>query len=1715
MEINSILDIKQIEAITGTVDCENEVGTCFLVTKDIAITARHVIENDLENEGIEIEFPNIENGKAKAKVIDEDDNVDIAILQLNKSFDDQLFPLSITRVQREEDWQAYGYPTTKRVAGHTAGGKISRENDNFQDWDIDIRTESDDIESHQAMSGSALISKGKIVGILIEEQEVNRTIYCVSTVKLKPFLQKNSIPIDEPKSELPQDLVDDIEGVEENYIAINQINETIQKFQSGYFAVTGSPGSGKTTVAAQLYSDNSYKILGKYFIKSKRRNPNIYGKLEEFAIWCDEIIHKELFNTLPVKQTLRDILHGFDDKLNQLSERCKERNEIGVIIVDGIDYIQEKEDFFSIFSDILPENIIVTIFGTSTSFLPSFINLSEERVFSLQPLNSHQCEKFIQAELNSILNGVQQKELASKSEGHPLYLRYLVEYIKENSSQIDINNWFDEIPIIGGNIEHYYSQLWGKIEGTPTTIYLVATLSQIRHAVTDVVLRQFLPDNYQLSFITDFKAVKHLVSVKNSQVYIYHSSFAEFVKAKTNQFIGKNINSSIANYCNTAPNDVFSILNHIFHQIQSNEPKKTLILCNQNWIDKCAKKHINPSYLINDIKPVLEYAIDTGNIAEVIRLKLLQQRVDFRYNNLFDDCAFELADALISMNEPENAIKYLIRNNQLIATISDSIYFLNRLYHIEANIEAEQLLEVIRKHCISEYQRLMSEDGKKEGISNDVPLAHLNSITLSINTDEERSNNEFPHVGKVLMKMFSASSEYDIDFKKNILGAATSYRYAYYLFHLDYYVTFDKWKEIVPKFDNSWSEVWALTIHQYLMFERHHRVLNRNELFGHIVSDFEFFVENYGHRGSYIEFIVDVLIKLSSKTELVVQIINDLKPIEFDLRENNRVDVNINSIYRKQIDFHANGYTNETISHLIIRNNNWEEWTKSLVQVLCEIKGLAYRLNYENKEEELKGLYNKLHSVLIHLNFTLDERSNWKSSHLIPEGVYPIIWREIASIYLEFYPDRTSNLVSLIETKHEDQFGIYSEGFRECLFNIVDELLIYGSCKNYRSEVFKVLQILEQHIVNGVENRSERTPLLLRVIDAYARIGHRLKVNEVFDEMLKTTQGPTWYKDGQFSLINKSLRKFSVSDDTILKQYASIFEYALGEMTFQRYAKSEREDFIGSIVRNWGLASAIELFKYWTLPEPKIIKQNAERKTIDIPRPGDGYDLGANYVNEQSSIISILNSCEHINPITQWAFSEVFIVGDFRYNNSFAEFQAKILNKFENEHKGNYGLVYNRLLKIIEKNLSQLRDFYFSDLVNNVSEQTYEKLKVSLNELEVNVPDKKVIEPEKKLLIGETPDDISLFDKLEYYVSAAKCELEIENTEGAINLLIDSFDLLQKDNSSIWFRNLTSSLDNAFTLYSEIPQKIENLISSLKSHILNPNIEEWKVVSGLLSMLGNKLDNQDIQNEIHKYIKEHFELIVKQPLDIVEKYEWLIPINNSNTDIQLIDLLIWFLNHPHFSLKQRVEEMLVWASTIEPELFIPRIVNEAIAQKKSISSELCSLILLKLAQSSPEILSKQLDAIDLNVEINHFVIKYNLMQTFFLTKQHSTKIAKLHEKYDTSFSSKIHARGSCAYEEPYLIPVQDILDELDNEYLLNGAMCRFIDENITKLCEPLEQIEVVKTDNYIARSFFEEQFDIKRFGNYSYYLKYLINCSVSKNVAKPQLETVYELLKTY
>ena len=184
-------------------------------------------------------------------------------------------------------------------------------------------------------------------------------------------------------------------------------------------------------------------------------------------------------------------------------------------------------------------------------------------------------------------------------------------------------------------------------------------------------------------------------------------------------------------------------------------------------------------------------------------------------------------------------------------------------------------------------------------------------------------------------------------------------------------------------------------------------------------------------------------------------------------------------------------------------------------------------------------------------------------------------------------------------------------------------------------EVFK-------YIKYAVQNRGERCTNLLRLCQEYARMGEQEKVAVAYQEMLNSSMGPDWYKEAQIGLINEYRKNSIQLTGDQIGHLAAIFEEASGEMTFQRYVQQEKNEFVATIANASSLADAIAYYKFETLPESERIISNAEDWKVDMPKKGDGYDLGCNHLIEASAMCQLLRECKDVSPYIRYALSELF-----------------------------------------------------------------------------------------------------------------------------------------------------------------------------------------------------------------------------------------------------------------------------------------------------------------------------------------------------------------------------------------------------------------------------------------------------------------------------------------
>ena len=1724
----NILHFKEIELATVSITCGTKTGTAFFIKTDsdekYLLTADHNIS---ESDSQEINL-DIKDSKIPAIVIERITDKDVAIIRIDTSLGDILgLPLMADEIAYNEEWETFGFTNERITSAGKYNGKVARINENTK-WDIDLECEQyGNVNSFEGLSGAPLVIANKVMGVI--GYDLTGTLGATSIKSIFEVLAKNGIKVNqEIRGEIPSSIESEINDTTVNTEVFDNINNAINlQTNSNYFLISGNPGSGKTTIAAQFeFNTEKNIIVDRYFVKVPTIDKiptEIRATPDYFLNWVEGVYNRILFNQVPAKsdKLLNDRLLLIQSGLSRLSEYYKNTDTIGFLIIDGLDDVKQEviNNFLSVLPLNLPSNLKVIFSCTSKIVLPTNLQaiISDNDEIKVTPLTHTNTELFLKEKLkDKDLTYSQISKLADKSEGHPLYLRYLTQYVIESDDTKELDNWIDSIPSIGGKITVYYKSIWNKFNGKIDEIWIASTLSRVRLPIEKDTLYKLLPKSSQLAFLEVFRKIEHLLK-NEEKLSIYHTSFSDFINTET-QIYSQDINDNIAAFCLAQSDTYFSISERIYHLAKGSESNKRRAIeeCNQDWIDKCALYSVNPDIVLVDILKIIGIAADFGIAHKVIALLLLSQRVNFRYNTLFDENATYLVNALLGLKRPEEALRYVVRNNSLTVSDGDALYLLQMFYEYGYDNEAEILLATIRK---------TSDNIIEAGFDTDTFNRFINlkftAVSLSSNIDPKEAFHEFQHIKKVMLNEIrrNGNSEEIIFQFKDEVGSN----------QMGYYI----WRHSFPpytrgleentdfKFDDKTSGFTALSILKATDFKKKSPVKNEEGSISEWVLDLEYIIEKYGTHNDYNRFIIPVLIENSKRFDLTEKIIKENfteKPV-FDLRAENGVDLNHKSIHSITLFAESIGYIDSKNEYTTLSDfgiGNWENNIKKLYEYIWFLSGKANRLRAENKLDEILNLKVHLLSFIKTLEFPLKYRIHWERSYGLPEIALPVIYTKLINVLIDYFPNEITDFIQTIIDKKNYQLGLYSEGYIDSLFTISRHLSKNPS-QNYNA--YNITRILEEYVIETVENRWERNEYLLRLVEIYAQIGNEDKAIDVFKEMIATSMGPSWYKEDQLGIINTTVSNILPKDGNLsyLKKFAAHLQNASGEMTFQRYVKQQQEQFIGNLAKVGLLQQSIEYFKYQLLPDYTTIINNAEASLIDMPMIGKGYNLGARSIEEQSGVLELLSGIDCKDSVFAWALTELFIPGDERYLSRFTTIQTTIITSLENNNPNRLDAIFKRLNRFIIAEVDEeFKPEYLQYLFNGLSNVNFKKL----NSYEESANFKKSLL--KKDAKDETKNNYK--DPLEKLISIkeeVKTKLATLNKSAARKIILQSLSNIQSENYSVWSRSYSSKINDLRDLLTDSYNTAEELIKDISPLLINePYYQEWVIANDLIEILKNISDEEEKQ-KILSVVLEHIDLMVRTPKAIIEKYDWIEKPNETiiQQEDVLLKFIIWFLNHPTLVIKNRTIEILTWLATIEPNKVIPALVKELLSEGYKISKELSASILHQIADIDAHLFWGQfkicLEKNKLEIlKIKHFMIRNAIIESLEITKSKGIDdVNPWIEEFNLQFLTVKSGNGEVILEEDYLDPIDDYIFNLNELEILNKDFCINIIKDIKYHC-PLSIEDCLKANEYIERSFNNFN-DIEIISDFENILRYSLNVSITNCVSSEYRKKVASILRYY
>ena len=172
--------IFQIENITGKILENNKVvGTGFLITSNLFMTARHNIHNNMDGEPDEKEvFINLAAiGHIKGKTINLKksylERIDIVIIQLENAVTNIKLTKFFKLKNSSKDYmfRTYGYPKEKLEGFFIEGTVISDTINSIENNDYILKIEkSYCLQSYKGLSGAPILIDNFIVGVIIAEE---------------------------------------------------------------------------------------------------------------------------------------------------------------------------------------------------------------------------------------------------------------------------------------------------------------------------------------------------------------------------------------------------------------------------------------------------------------------------------------------------------------------------------------------------------------------------------------------------------------------------------------------------------------------------------------------------------------------------------------------------------------------------------------------------------------------------------------------------------------------------------------------------------------------------------------------------------------------------------------------------------------------------------------------------------------------------------------------------------------------------------------------------------------------------------------------------------------------------------------------------------------------------------------------------------------------------------------------------------------------------------------------------------------------------------------------------------------------------------------------------------------------------------------------------------------------------------------------------------
>lgn len=1714
-----------IKAATCRVACGTESGTGWLIGPGRVLTARHCVLACIEDgQPVELFFPDAGDGFITGKIVALSEDWDACLLSLEATPAAEPLSVSLELPREGEIWQTFGYPQGKATLGHRLAGNIAQvlETPKLKiDLDLSIDTNVA-FPDYRGMSGAAVVCEGSVVGMV--RLKVGGTVAALSLKQLETFLAENGLDVDSESAVPSTPLFAERGDYPEEFA------ESVQERSGGYLFLEGAHGYGKSTFCRHFRSDDKRLVnLGAYCLSDPESalGANYRAQPAVFLDWLTTKI-SGLITGHPSRKEEKSYpeqIRQTYEYLDAFSKYCEQSGRQGMFFIDGLNEIPGGATLDSLLGLLpakLPPHVSVVL--TAPNFdnvaVPLSGKVKKSDVLELPPLPDPVCYSYCQKALKPERRSpAVVDQICEKARGHPLYLRYLIEYANLQA----IDDTLDDFPILTGPIEEYYQGIWAKVLPDGDAVNLLALMARLRWGVSLADFAKTLNPGESAQFLSVIRRIRHLLA-DDDNTAIYHASFAAFIIEQTAE-IDDSAYRRLAKFCRDESGVRYCALNRVFH-LSLAADNAVFAECNQAWFDSAVTLGVEPDALIADVEAVVKRAAVEASPDEFFSLTLLAQRISFRYNTLFAQSGRLIAEALIVTGRSEEVLQHVMRLKTLIVGPNEALEIAFLLHRHGHDKEALTLLGIVERRINESYHSSLDL-----GQFLECCCFHLKTdLRIGLVTDRSRMN-QFLHIigfaRGACAEAFGDDTKTIADCMQPLIAVPT----AHFMAFRDKYAGLSNIRKEEGEAADLSRMLPSLCL-ALLNFEdevdEHRLTKNRNSL-ERFFADLAELISSAEIDASIADAVSDTLIRFGAPATVVGLFSEKGRkepPRPLMIIAKNGVDVNHKDLQECHFKWRVTAFLDTTFrgaSSGIIARAGWLESIEHLIGALYCCDGRARRAKADSDEPARIACRDQIKAHVIEpLRITLQERAAWSDCYAIPENALPRVYRQLTELLIDCFPEELPDWLDNLLADADGQWGMYSEGFRASVFQVLEQLTREKPSDELVTRLLSLLHSWRDHVLRGVENRHEIVPEILRMIPIYASLGAKEEAQRLYQRLLAVSMGPTWYKEDQLGIMTEVLNSISVSDGVVqrLPKVAGYLERASGEMTFQRYVRAEKSALLGQIARLGKFRAALAYFRRQCCGSTAELWAEAQQGPIDKVGPLRGNRFPGGSLDDQAAILALVQNSATVSWALRWALLEIFHCGDGRHLTNYAKAFAKITNEVGALPE----LVRRAEIVANAETSSGDRASFTSAFRSELKPDLHAAFATVLVGLPpIKQPDSPAPLVKCEIEAEDSGDRLftpGLFGRQKSLREADKILEEAErqwalgNRNAAKVQAVKVLQTVQDGGWGIW-GNCSAGARRAEEILVQDEVNAANVICYYAPLLeAERHVRKWIPAQHLIGRVGSLLTETEGQRLLDAVI-DHIRLVVGDAQQEISAFNFLADdAQELDPDVEFFEFIVWLCNHPQWLRRDRAAAMLLWLVEQIPQLFYYT-VNTAFSMDEGYGPDVLCGVLDGASVQDPlrtwEKIAAVIDQTKCTQKLKHIsrmVVLARLATR--ANKVYSSSAKSILELVYSLFTGK---RGNSG-KPKFPIWAGGLAHQWRQiENLLSEESVAAWQKELERLCSPLSVTEALALETAVAKSFREAH--NRPLNRWESKLRYALNLALWPYLSRVDAGVIEAVLRNY